>query len=397
MKKDFATLVFKGRRFDGGVMPLDVLPELAAYQNLVLSAARFLYVLQNPDRQRIEKGFEDRFRLVMTEVQNGSAVPNLIRVYGQSATEMEIPEFDLFGNPSVPEADIFDRARDLVEALIRGEEIPDEFLEGREASDAARKGLFEKFNGFGKTLSKDECVLIGLPGNREGARYDHGKRLSLLLKVNNKYEDRVDLEGIVTKVDKDGNQIGIRLDDGRKIDVRIPPLFMESAIESLKADQRVRVQGTGLFDETGKLLQVPLVTDLLPEGQVEGRRGCRLTVAEQVAGLAQLPSGWFHPGSPSFAQGDLEYARELLEGLVDWGFPVPWIYPTPEGEVRAEWDGNGREWILEIDVPGRMARVYAVHMDEDDSTEEEIGLDSPSAGLRLSRFLSSHGLSGELR
>lgn len=395
MNKDFATLVFKGRRFDGGVMPLDVLPELAAYQNLVLSAARFLYGLQNPERQRIEKGFEDRFHLVMKDIQDGSAVPNLIRVYGQSAAEMGIPATDLFGEPTVPEVDVFDQARDLVEALIRGEEIPDEFLDGRVASDAARKSLFEKFNGFGKTLSRDEYVLIGLPGNREGVRYDHSKRLNILLKVNNKYEDRVDLEGIVTKVDKDGNQIGIRLDDGRKIDVRIPPLFMESAIESLKADQRVRVQGTGLFDETGKLLQVPLVTDLLPEGQAEGRRGCRLTVAEQLAGLAQLPQGWFLPGSPAFAPRDIEYARELLEGLLESGFPVPWIYPTPEGEVRAEWEGNGWEWILEIDKPGGKAKAYAVHLEGDDSAEEEIGLDGPSAALRLSLFLSRHGLSGD--
>lgn len=395
MKKDFATLVFKGRRFEGGVMPLDVLPELAAYQNLVLSAARFLFTLQNPERQRIEKGFEDRFHLVMKDIQDGSAVPSLIRIYGQNAEEMGIPGFDLFGEPTIPDVDIFDQARDLVEALIRGEEIPDEFLEGRVATDAARKSLIEKFNGFGKTLSKDEYVLIGLPGNREGVRYDHDKRRNLLLKVNNKYEDRVDLEGIVSKVDKDGNQIGIRLNDGRKIDVRIPPLFMESAIESLKADQRVRVQGTGLFDESGKLLQVPLVTDLLPEGLAEGRRGCRLTVAEQLAGLAQLPKGWFLPGSPAFAPRDIEYARELLEGLLESGFPVPWIYPTPEGEVRAEWDGNGCEWILEIDKAGGKAKAYAVHLESDDSAEEEIGLDGPSAALRLSLFLSRHGLSGD--
>lgn len=386
MNADFATLVFKGSRFDGGVMPLSVLPELAAYQNLVLSAARFLFTTRNPGRQRIEKGFEDKFRLGMKEIHEGSAVPQVVRYY-------EEQQGSLF--PESPDPDIFDEARDLVEALIQGEEIPDTFLNGHEVSESARRDLFGKFNGFGKTLSKDEYVLVGAPGNREGVRYDHDKRLRLLLKVNNRYEDSIDLEGIVTKVDKEGNQVGIRLENGQKIDVRIPPLFMDSAIESLKKDQRVRVQGTGLFDETGKLLQVPLATDLFPEGLTGERRGCRLTVAEQIAGLAQLPPGWFAEGSPSFDQGDLDVARELLQGLVDCGMPVPWIYPTPEGEVRAEWEGIGREWVLEIDVPGRLARTYVVHLNSDESAEEEIKLDGPSAGLRLSRLLTQHGLSGD--
>lgn len=387
MNADFATLVFKGSRFDGGVMPLSVLPELAAYQNLVLSAARFLFTTRNPGRQRIEKGFEDKFRLGMKEIHEGSAVPQVVRFYEEA-------QGSLF--PESPEPDIFDEARDLVEALIRGEEIPENVLNGHEVSESARRDLFGKFNGFGKTLSKDEYVLVGAPGNREGVRYDHDKRLRLLLKVNNRYEDSVDLEGIVTKVDKEQNQISIRQADGVKIDVRISPLFLGSAIASLTTDQRVRVQGTGIFDEAGKLLQVPLVTDLIPEGEVERRTGCRLTVAEQLAGLEKLPVGWFHPGSPAFDSTQIEYARDFLEVLIDAnGFPIPWLYPTPEGEIRAEWERDGREWILELDTTARKALVMVVHLTESDSAEEEIRLDDPAGSLRLSRFLTQHGLSGD--
>jgi hypothetical protein len=384
---DFATLVFKGSRFDGGVMPLSVLPELAAYQNLVLSAARFLFSLQNPGRQRIDKGFEDKFRLGMKEIQPGSAVPQVVRYFEES---------QVFMFPESREPDIFDEARDLVEALIGGEEIPGEFLKGQEVSESVRRELFGKFNGFGKTLSKDEYVLVGAPGNRNGVRYDHDKRLRLLLKVNNRYEDLVDLEGILTKVDKDQNQISIRQADGIKIDVRISPLFLGSAIASLTTDQRIRVQGTGIFDETGKLLQVPLVTDLMPEGKAQGRAGCRLTIAEQLAGLEKLPVGWFHPGSPAFQKAEIDSAGMFLEVLVEAnGFPVPWLYPTPEGEIRAEWACSDREWILELDAAGRKAFVMMIRLLEEGGAEEEIRLDDPTGPIRLARFLIQHGLSGD--
>ncbi len=39
----FATLIFKGGRFHGAAMPLEALPELAAYRELVLAVAKALW------------------------------------------------------------------------------------------------------------------------------------------------------------------------------------------------------------------------------------------------------------------------------------------------------------------------------------------------------------------
>jgi hypothetical protein len=38
-RSPFATLIFRGKRFDGAVMPLEALPELAAYRDLVAAVA----------------------------------------------------------------------------------------------------------------------------------------------------------------------------------------------------------------------------------------------------------------------------------------------------------------------------------------------------------------------
>ena len=60
----FTTLVFQGPRFGEAAMPLEALPELAAYRDLLIAVAKSLFQADNPDRHRLPKGFESSFRLV---------------------------------------------------------------------------------------------------------------------------------------------------------------------------------------------------------------------------------------------------------------------------------------------------------------------------------------------
>ena len=74
-RSPFATLVFRGKRFDGAVMPLEALPELAAYRDLLAAVAREFFFAENPGRLRLPKGFADSFRLSLARIEQGSAVP----------------------------------------------------------------------------------------------------------------------------------------------------------------------------------------------------------------------------------------------------------------------------------------------------------------------------------
>ncbi len=77
----FATLIFKGGRFQGAAMPLEALPELAAYRELVLAVAKAIWQGDHQERQRLPKGFERDFRLVMLGVTEGSTVPQIARAF----------------------------------------------------------------------------------------------------------------------------------------------------------------------------------------------------------------------------------------------------------------------------------------------------------------------------
>ena len=61
----FMIPVFRGKRFENHEVPLDVLPDLAAYRDLVLELARHLFLAGSPSRKRVPKGFVDSFQLVL--------------------------------------------------------------------------------------------------------------------------------------------------------------------------------------------------------------------------------------------------------------------------------------------------------------------------------------------
>ncbi|HWL85033.1 MAG TPA: hypothetical protein VNO21_04490, partial [Polyangiaceae bacterium] len=164
----FVTLIFRGGRFHEAAMPLEALPELAAYRDLVLAVAKVLFQNDNPGRQRLPKGFEAGFRLVLERVDAGSAVPVVSRVVDQRGTASP---------PSAPAPDLFDKARDIVQDAIAAVGT------GRIPSTELSNESLVRFNMFGRTLADDEAIVVAQPGKREGAVYDRAVRRKLVLRA----------------------------------------------------------------------------------------------------------------------------------------------------------------------------------------------------------------------
>jgi hypothetical protein len=378
-KSPFVTLIFRGGRFQKAAMPLEVLPELAAYRDLVLAVAKALFQAGNPGRQRLPKGFEAGFRLVLERVDSGSAVPVISRVTDQAETRML---FTAMGS-----ADWFDRARDLVEQGIGA--VSKAALPPGELS----KEILARFNTFGRTLADDESIIVAQPGKREGALYDRAVRRKLVLQAQATYEDDVDLLGEVRAADKDAEGFALRTADGRKLDVRTPPLFFPLALRSLGEAALVRVRGSGLYDADGTLIKVTMATDvsLAEEGDEQTRPGCPTPVDAQVESLRALEHGWYDESSPAYEPTSLHWLAKLLTGLLD-GFqlPRPYIYPTPEGLARAEWSGATWEIVGNFDLGARSADVIAARNDSDEMHEITVPLGEPGGESKLGRFLTEH-------
>jgi hypothetical protein len=376
-KSPFVTLIFRGRRFHEPAMPLESLPELAAYRDLVLAVAKVLFQEEKPGRQRLPKGFEAGFRLVLERVDPGSAVPVVSRLFDDPGSKM----------PLFPTSDLFDNARDVVErgiaAAAKDLPLPKELT----------KEILARFNAFGRTLVDDESIVVAQPGKREGAIYDRAVRRKLVLQAQATYEDDVNLVGEVRAADKDAEGFVLRTSDGRKLEVRTPTLFFPLALRSLGEAALVRVRGTGLFDADSTLLKVTMASDvsLAEEGDEQTRPGCPTPVETQVESLKALAPGWYDETSKAYDVPALDWLAKLLKGLLD-GFqlPRPYIYPTPEGLARAEWSGAGWEVVTSFDLGSRSAEVTAVRANSEELHELAVPLNQPGGESQLGRFLTDH-------
>jgi hypothetical protein len=374
----FVTLIFRGERFQKAAMPLEALPELAAYRELVLAVAKVLFQVGHPDRQRLPKGFEASFRLVLERVESGSAIPVVSRVSDE-------PSIMLFPTSATP--DWFDKARDVVERGIasaaKGKQLPAELS----------KEILARFNAFGRTLGADEAIVVAQPGKRDGAVYDRAVRRHLVLQAQATYEDDVNLLGEVRAADKDAEGFSLRTSDGRKLEVHAPPLFFPLALRSLGESALVRVRGTGLYDADATLLKVTMASDvsLAEEGEEQTRPGCPTPVETQVESLKSLAPGWYDESSRAYDPSSLAWLGKLLLGLLD-GFqlPRPYIYPTPEGLARAEWSGAAWEIVSSFDLGSRSVEVMAARTNSDEMHEITVPLAEPGGESKLGRFLTEH-------
>ncbi len=378
MKDPFANLVFRGTRYTDGLMPVEALPELAAYRELVLALAKGVFQAAHPERQRLPKGFEAGFRLVLEKVESGSAVPNIARLL---PVPTALPGFELDGPD--PFATARDKLQEAIEAVTAGRDLPSEVT----------PDILFRFNAFGRTLRDDESMIVAQPGQRIGALYNREVRRALVLRAQLTYEDNVDLVGEVRGADKDTEGFALRTADGMKVDVRVPPLFMPLALTSLTGTAPVRVRGNGLFSADGTLQRVLIATDVSPAEEADSPtfRSCSTSVDVQVRSLLDLGAGWFDEQSPAFQAEPMGWLANVLRGLVDsFHLPTPYIYPTPEGGARAEWSTRGWEVAATVDLTSKTVEAFAARVGSEEVHELPLVLTQPGAEPKLGRFVADH-------
>lgn len=72
----FINIKYVGTRFDGGQLPLDVLADLQALEDILTTFARDLWLARH-GRERMPNGFPNWFEFSLIGVEDGSAVPRL--------------------------------------------------------------------------------------------------------------------------------------------------------------------------------------------------------------------------------------------------------------------------------------------------------------------------------
>src|SRR6266496_3779100 len=185
IQRQLVTHTFKGKRFEDHGLDLDVLPELYAYKELLVAAAKELWHRHNPDRQRLPKNFEDSLCLKFYDLKRGSVAVPIFR-------EVEVAnQAELFQ---------FEQPDELDEAVLLVTEGVEAANSGQPLPEALPKNIIPLFENYGKTLRPDEFIELQPQNKQIKASYSAESRDRLLKFCAEGYTDVIDFVGEVRAV-----------------------------------------------------------------------------------------------------------------------------------------------------------------------------------------------------
>lgn len=330
---------FAGGRFNTHTLPLELLPDLASYRRLIVEVAKHIFRTTHGDRVRVPKGFEQSFQLAISTVQGGSS----------SVAELVQPVFDSQSSQTQlftkhPE---FEQAREFVADLIRkvahGERVPENF-------PAALVGLF---NPFGQNLQHDEFLELESPISGT-VRYTDGVRRSIVLSAEQIIENSVDAEFTLNGGVSDTGTIHVRDQSGRSLDFQ-PASQFEFEEAYRRAKGRVRLAGSGLYDETGALRRLLAVSAHFERPAFHLEIGSAFDEVRRT-----LPQD----GSDRFTR--LHLSLQALQEQIGFhsdpnlDLGRPYIYVLEDDAISVEWSKDTWEASIEMSSTGSDYTVHAL-------------------------------------
>ena len=247
--KEVVRLAFKGQRFEDHALDLNALGELSQFQKMVAETAKALWRTAHPDRERLPKRFEERTRLCLRRIEEGSAVAPL-EVF------LEEPEQKELFEPGPAEID---------EAIALLHEVFQAAERDRPLPEKLSKSLIPEYQQWGQGLAEDEAIELIAAGNgKEPARVTPQSRSRLAAFAEASHEDRVDITGEVLEADIRLKHFQVWLDEKTGVKVNFSPEQEDQVTSALRDHLTLRLQviGRGEVSPQGTVSRVTQVEEL---------------------------------------------------------------------------------------------------------------------------------------
>ncbi|MEQ9588013.1 MAG: hypothetical protein RJS97_08675 [Parvibaculaceae bacterium] len=363
-----------GTRFTGGAIPLEFLADLAVLSEMIQEVAKWKYREENPTRQRVPRGFSDGVSLKLTGVEDGSAIPVISLVV--SAAMLLPPEAEQY----------FHEAREsVVNAVFAAQE-------GREITDHLPQKLLGYFDRFGRNLAEGEAIELPSATTNLTARLTRDVRRKLVVASSaTHYTEEASVYGLVHEFDQRAKTFQLTLPEGNILQ-RIPveSQHYDAILEAnngYRNQQRVRLTGVGRYDLNGRLLELISVEHVVPVDPLD--------VGIRIEELKQLQPGWLDGKGEALDADGLQWLVEAFATQFADDATLPYLFPTPEGNVLAEWSLGPNSVSLEIDLRNRSAEWHVLNVDTDHEDTGEFDLNSATDWERIAANLRAIGGAAE--
>lgn len=348
-----------GERFADHAVPLEVLKDFAAFEELLMEVAKREYLQDHPDRLRIPKGFTKGVELRLTGIEEGSAILSLVVAGGLS----------LMGP-----AGYIERAQQkIVDAIAN--------VSAGQAPGLAPE-LLRYFDRFGRSLLDGERIQFArTEGGPASLTRDVREKL-LRASEAEEWTEEMLLKGRVSAIDIADGEFELELTNGTKLGAPLEKQNHESVFEAMKeygGGRVLAVKGIVRKNRNGHLQQIDSIehVSLLHPLDVESR-------LEELGGLRD---GWLNGKGVALDRARLKALAENFDRNFDAALPLPHLYPTAEGGVLGEWRMGNWAVSLEIDLATQTAQYEALHLVSDENRESLLNLSEREGWAALNERL----------
>lgn len=336
-------LKYVGVRFNEARLPVDVLPDLTAFRDLLASTAKGIWLREHPNRRRVPKFFNESLSFDLVDVREGSAIPQI--EWNRSRAIQLAPE-------------LIDEMEEIVPQAYR--EIASLFEEAR--SDLFPPALSSEriaaLNRFGSGLRDDERIeFVGQNGRDGNVIYlDSYLRRRLLTKVGDTYSKRYESSGKLVASSLEG-WIAVETGEHGKIVLPLP-------VDVIQVHYDGSLGGEVHFDlmiELDSDDRLRSILDVFDVAIVDSNdSGLFREAMMRISELRRLKAGWLDGEGVEIAQAAIRTARWVLDQRPALANELA-IFPTVSGGVTFEFIAAGWDYSLEFLHSGHV-EVYGVEL-----------------------------------
>jgi hypothetical protein len=362
--QEFLKPKLKGERFQNATVPLELLKDFSALQEMLVEVAKWEFRNTHPGRERIPRNFTADVDLHLTSVEEGCAILTISLVFASL-----FPANQTY----------FEKARtDIVEAIASAEQG---------STPRLPPNLLNYFDRFGRGLRAGESISFERDGGPAMLTLDTRNRLMHYAQVK-EWTEEASLRVRIPEADKGRNTFEMELIDGTKLDGDLSDLYQDVILEAFdnykkSHNEYLLVQGIVRKDQNNHLKcfeSIEHVTQLDP-----------LDITLRLDELAKLADGWLDGKGRAAAKEKLDWFANTFDSSFDTDLPLPYLYPTAEGGIQAEWTLNDWEVSLEIDLDRQRGEYQALNLKDDTCTDLTLSLNSRDGWSQLNQALKQIG------
>jgi hypothetical protein len=362
MNQEFLKPRLVGARFDEHSVPLEFLKDFAAFEEMVIEIAKWKFRQANPDRTRVPRGFTDGLALHLTNVEDGSAIPVIALLYGT-----------LF-----PSANIiyFDQAREtIIEAVALANQ-------NQVSASQIPPNLLSYFDRFGRSLREGESMELTAANQQVATLTNETRRKLIRASQVEEWTEEASLLGLISEADQSRMSFELELKDGTKLTAPLNSQHLDAVLEAFggyRNGAKVQLQGVVKKNRQDQLKSIESVEHVSPLDPLD--------VTARMEELAELQDGWLDGKGLAPERSALDWLARSFEMNFDPDLPLPYLYPTAEGGIQAEWSVANWEVTLEINLQQKSAEYQALQLRTGHCDECVLNLDERADWQQLNEHL----------